>query len=149
MAKAVADECRLKLTNVGNTFGFQIAELSALAERYEDNPQLQERIDKGNTYFLTQSTDILTDFIEKEIPKIGNKTHAERYGNEFDLLKQEYELKTQILIGIINGFSLERYWAAKAKASMNEDSGNKRKTPKATKKTVRKTKTNKQKNKIT
>ena len=153
MAKAVADECRLKLTNVGNTFGFQIAELSALAERYEDNPQLQERIDKGNTYFLTQSTDILTDFIEKEIPKIGNKTNAERYGNEFDLLKQEYELKTQILIGIINGFSLERYWAAKAKASMNEDTGNKRKTAKtaskATKKTVRKTKTNKQKNKIT
>ena len=149
MAKAVADECRLKLTNVGNTFGFQIAELSALAERYEDNPQLQERIDKGNTYFLTQSTDILTDFIEKEIPKIGNKTHAERYGNEFDLLKQEYELKTQILIGTINGFSLELYWAAKAKASMNEDTGNKRKTPKATKKTVRKTKTNKQKNKIT
>ena len=153
MAKAVADECRLKLTNVGNTFGFQIAELSALAERYEDNPQLQERINKGNTYFLTQSTDILTDFIEKEIPKIGNKTNAERYGNEFDLLKQEYELKTQILIGIINGFSLERYWAAKAKASMNEDTGNKRKTAKtaskATKKTVRKTKTNKQKNKIT
>ena len=153
MAKTVADECRLKLTNVGNTFGFQIAELSALAERYEDNPQLQERIDKGNTYFLTQSTDILTDFLEKEIPKIGYKTHAERYGNEFDLLKQEYELKTQILIGIINGFSLERYWAAKAKASMNEDTGNKRKTAKtaskATKKTVRKTKTNKQKNKIT
>ena len=73
--------------------------------------------------------------------------------SDIDLLKQEYELKTQILIGIINGFSLERYWAAKAKASMNEDTGNKRKTAKtaskATKKTVRKTKTNKQKNKIT
>lgn len=120
-AKALADEVRLKLTNVGNTFGFQISNLSMLTDNYENNNQLQERIQKANAYFLTNTTELMSDFIENEIPAIGNKAHAERYENEFALLKQDYLLKTRILIETVKGFSLDKYWAAKAKASMTED----------------------------
>lgn len=143
MTKSVADETRLKLTNVGNTFGFQICDLANLADTYESNRQLQERIMKANAYFLTNTTEILTSFIETEIPKIGNKANAERYANEFDLLKEDYQLKTQLLIETVNGFSLEKYWAAKAKATMSETAGNRRKPkkePKPKTKRVRKKK---------
>lgn len=139
-AKTVADDCRVKLTNVGNSFGFQISDYMNLAQTYEDNPQLQERIQKANAYFLTNSAEILTDFIETETPEIGNKAHAERFSNEFELLKQDFELKTRILIDTVRGFSLEKYWAAKAKASMTEDTSYKRK-PKKDTKTNSKTKT--------
>lgn len=135
MAQDVANETRKKLTEVGNNFGFQIAEYMQLAETYEENPQLQERIKKGTAYFLTNSAEILTDFIECEIPEIGNKAHAERYQNEFDLLKQDFELKTAVLIKTVTGFSLEKYWAAKAKVAMTEDTTYK---PRAAKKTAAK-----------
>ena len=119
-AKETADQTRLKITNVGNTFGFQICELTQLADSYDDNPKLKERIHKANKYFLTQSTEILTEFIEADIPEIGNQTHAERYANEFEQLKQTFNLKTSVLIGTAKEFSFEKYWAAKAKASMTE-----------------------------
>lgn len=127
-AMLIADETRIKLTDVGNKFGFQISDLMNLADTYEDNAQLQERFKKGNAYFLTNTAEILTDFIEAEIPEIGNKTHAERYANEFELLKQDFLLKSTILIKTVRGFSLEKYWEAKAKASMTEETKYKPKT---------------------
>ena len=120
-AKYIANEARTKLTDVGNRFAFQICELMNLAESYEDNTQLQERFKKGNSYFVTQSTEILTDFMEEEFPVMKNKTHKERYSSEFELLKAEYELKTTLLIKTMSGFSLQKYWDAKARVSMTED----------------------------
>lgn len=125
LAKTTAEETRAKLTNVGNRFAFQICELMNLADSYEDNPQLQERFKKGNAYFVTNSTEILTDFMEQEIPVMKNKQHKERYLSEFETLKQEYEFKTGLLIKTISGFTLQKYWDAKAKASMTEETAEK------------------------
>jgi len=125
LAKNTAEETRTKLTNVGNRFAFQICELMNLADSYEDNPQLQERFKKGNAYFVTNSTEILTDFMEQEIPVMKNKQHKERYLSEFETLKQEYEFKTGLLIKTISGFTLQKYWDAKAKASMTEETAEK------------------------
>lgn len=125
LAKNTAEETRTKLTNVGNRFAFQICELMNLADSYEDNQQLQERFNKGNAYFVTNSTEILTDFMEQEIPVMKNKQHKERYLSEFETLKQEYEFKTGLLIKTISGFTLQKYWDAKAKASMTEETAEK------------------------
>lgn len=130
LAKTTAEETRTKLTNVGNRFAFQICELMNLADSYEDNPQLQERFKKGNAYFVTNSTEILTDFMEQEIPVMKNKQHKERYLSEFETLKQEYEFKTGLLIKTISGFTLQKYWDAKAKASMTEETAEKPKPAK-------------------
>jgi len=130
LAKNTAEETRTKLTNVGNRFAFQICELMNLADSYEDNPQLQERFKKGNAYFVTNSTEILTDFMEQEIPVMKNKQHKERYLSEFETLKQEYEFKTGLLIKTISGFTLQKYWDAKAKASMTEETAEKPKPAK-------------------
>ena len=132
-AKYIANETRTKLTDVGNRFAFQICDLMNLADSYEDNPQLQERFKKGNAYFVTKSTEILTDFMEEEFPVMKNKAHKERYTSEFELLKEEYELKTSLLIKTMSGFSLQKFWDAKARVSMTEDTAPKAKTGKKTK----------------
>lgn len=130
-AKTAATETRTKLTDVGNRFAFQICDLMNLADTYEDNPQLKERFKKGNNYFVTQSTEILTDFMEEEIPVMKNKQHKERYLSEFELLKQEYLYKTGLLIKTMTGFTLQKYWDMKAKSSMTEETAPKKKSTKS------------------
>lgn len=139
--KDIAEEVRKKLTEVGNTFGWQIIEYMQKTETYEDNKPLQERFKKANTYFITQTTELLTDLMDGELPKIGNKVYKERFENEFSMLKDDYELKTRILIRTINGFSLEKYWDAKAQAAMAEQEKTKTKTKTKKKRTTSKTAT--------
>ncbi|MCF0179745.1 MAG: AAA family ATPase [Bacteroidales bacterium] len=146
-AKYIANETRSKLTDVGNRFAFQICDLMNLADSYEDNPQLQERFKKGNAYFVTKSTEILTDFMEEEFPVMKNKAHKERYSSEFELLKEEYELKTSLLIKTMSGFSLQKFWDAKARVSMTEDTAPKAKTGRKTKSNGAKSKSKKKGNK--
>lgn len=117
----LANETRRKLTEVGKKFGLQINSLVTLADTYENNQQLQERFKKGNAYFVKTTTELLTDFIEGEIPVLKNKAHKERFETEFGLLKQDFQWKTTILIKTLNGFSFQKYWDAKAKVAMIEE----------------------------
>ncbi|MCR5362087.1 MAG: AAA family ATPase [Bacteroidales bacterium] len=119
MKQLVAD-CEQHLENVGQTFQAQIHRLIALAPTYEANEQLQERFRKGNQYFLVKTTELLDDFIGKGLPEIDNKRTKEQLEREFELLKQDYDIKTRLLVRTSRGFSLDTYWNAKAEATMQE-----------------------------
>lgn len=121
-AKRICVAVNEQLTLVGNTFQNQIRQLMPLAEDYDSNKVLQERVAKGNTYYLNHTADLLQDFIEAGVPEIDNKVHREQLEREFELLEIDYTLKMGLFTRFsTKGFSLNDYWDAKAIASMDPE----------------------------
>lgn len=118
--KNVVRDCEQHLESVGITFQTQIHRLIPLADSYEKNSQLQDRVAKGNEYFLLKTTEIMDDFIQNGLPEIDNQRTKEQLTREFELLKQDYDIKTRLLIRTSKGFSLDAYWNAKAEITMQE-----------------------------
>ena len=118
--KTVVQGCETHLEKVGITFQNQIHQLVGQFDTYEENKLLQERVKKGNNYFLIKTTELMDDFIQNGLPTIENKRTKEVLTREFELLKQDYQIKTRILIRTANGFSLDNYWNAKAEVTMQE-----------------------------
>ena len=121
-AKRICVAVNEQLTVVGLTFQNQIRQLMPLAEDYDSNKVLQERVAKGNTYYLNHTADLLQDFIEAGVPEIDNKVHREQLEREFELLEIDYTLKMGLFTRFsTKGFSLNDYWDAKAIASMDPE----------------------------
>ena len=118
--KTIVAQCEEQLETVGQNFKAQIHRLIALCPTYEENKQLHERVRKGNEYFLIKTTELIDDFIQAGLPKLENKHTAEILSREFELLKQDYDIKTRILIRTANEFTLDAYWNAKAEVTMQE-----------------------------
>ncbi len=133
-AKGIRDEVEKHLTNVGRTFQQQIRSLVPLADTFEENPQLQDRIRRGTLYYFDKTTDLLQDFIEDGLPEIDNKANKEQLEREFQLLADDYNLKVQLFTKFAShGFSLSNYWDAKAVASMTPEEKKEKERKKATK----------------
>lgn len=121
-AKTMAEAVMQHLTKVGGSFGNQIHQLMPLADDYQHNPQLQERVNKGVVYFLDKTAELMQEFIDQGCPPIGNQTFFEQMDKEFDALTVEYNTKMQCFTRFVkSGFSLDEYWNAKAVAQMTED----------------------------
>lgn len=118
--KSVVADCENHLERIGMTFQAQIHRLIRQASSFESNTELQERVAKGNEYFLIKTTEIMDDFIQKGLPEIDNQRTKEQLTREFELLKQDYNIKTRLLIRTSDGFSLDAYWNAKAEITMQE-----------------------------
>lgn len=122
---------------VGKNFQSVIHQMMPNTDNFDDNTPLQERLTKGFTWFLNRTTELLQDMIEEGLPEIDNKATKEQITKEFELLNNDYDLKTQIFTNCINGFRLDAYWDAKAVAAMNAD-GDKNAASKKKKTTGRK-----------
>ncbi len=108
------------LEKVGIIFQAQIHQLIGNAPSYDENTLLQERVHKGNNYFFTKLAGLLNNFIKQGLPEIENKRTKEQLEREFEILKQQYDLKIWLLISTRDGFTLDAYWDAKAQATMQE-----------------------------
>ena len=106
------DCVKSELLDVGNTFGKQIRKLHSTA-LYEANPQLQERLQKGATYF-TEHLKNLTDLLLKLPYKTDNKTINEQITEFTRLLKEEAFVKTGCLSICSKQFSVDEYYNTKA-----------------------------------
>lgn len=111
-----------ELLDVGSRFQVQIHQLIALTSDYRTNTMLAERFKKGITYFLTKTTELLSDVIEQGVPELDNKALKEQLEREFELLKSDYSMMLQFFVKFsTEGFSLEAYWDAKSVAIMGTD----------------------------
>lgn len=119
--KQMVSDCEQHLEQIGGRFQQQIHQLIQLAPSYDENTQLQDRYAKGNFYFLEKSAELLDDFIGKGLPEIGDKRVKEQLEREFEMLKNDYQLKVQILLRTAKGFTMERYWDAKAASVMQQE----------------------------
>ena len=118
--KEVEAQCEVELETVGMNFKAQIHRLIEQYPTYEENTALHERVRKGNDYFLVKTTELMDDIIQEGLPEIENKRTLEVLSREFELLKQDYNIKTRLLIRTAKGFSLDAYWNAKAEVTMQE-----------------------------
>jgi hypothetical protein len=109
------------LRDVGLRFRTQIEQLVPLAEDYEHNDALRERVNRAVFYYMRRTADLLGDFFTNGLPDIGNKQTEEQLTREFELLKADYDLKMALFLRCSTaGFSLRDYWETKAKATMQE-----------------------------
>jgi len=123
---------RLSPLQVGKSFQQVIHQQMPLTENFDDNEVLNARLNKGFAWFLNRTTELLQELLDEGLPEIDNKATKEQLEREFELLQNDYELKTQIFIHCLSGFTLDAYWNAKAIAAMNADPENKnakKKTP--------------------
>ena len=120
-AELCATQVDARLFSVGVRFQQQIRSLIQLSPSYEDNAVLHERVAKGMAYYCNETARILDEFFDLERPDTDNKHHAEVLTREYDLLHAAFAEKMGIFVACVNGFTLERYWDAKAKASMESD----------------------------
>lgn len=146
--KEICVKAEAALEDVGLKFQHQIGTLLTQAPTYEDNALLQERVRKGNAYFLVKTTELFDDMITAGLPVIDNQKTREQLEREFETFRTDYLVKTRILIRTAREFTLDAYWNAKAEATMQaaaSDDSSKTKTKTKTR-TKTKTKTSKKKN---
>lgn len=109
-----------EVVEVANTFSQQYTTLIGSEPNYATSPLLQERIQKGATYFwkklkeaaaLVSSTSLQTD----------NKEVKKRTADNFNTLVEVLQMKQRMLSFVIKqGFTLPTYLRAKAMAAIDE-----------------------------
>lgn len=103
---------KTELADVGKKFEIQIRQLHQEA-RYEDNPMLQERLQKGAAYFK-EHLESIADKLQKMPFKTDNKAVNEQITDILKQLKDDSFVKTGCLESCEKGFSVEEYHKTKS-----------------------------------
>lgn len=102
--------------------------LSRSGVNYIKDEQLCRRIHSASEYFLAKVQDILSPVMEASAVTINNKAVKKQYGNALDSLRLSYSIKTGTLKTTLeNGFDVKRYVESKAKSSIDDEAGRKKK----------------------
>ncbi len=120
-AAAMATQVDARLASVGIKFQTQIRQLMHNAESFNANTTLRDRIAKAIKYYSTATAEAIGEFLDMEVPEIDNRQHREQIQRQYELLHSDYDLKMQIFVACINGFTLDAYWNAKAQSAMTEE----------------------------
>ena len=95
---------------------------------YIKDEQLCRRIHSASEYFLAKVQDILSPVMEASAVTINNKAVKKQYGNALDSLRLSYSIKTGTLKTTLEyGFDVKRYVESKAKSSIDDEAGRKKK----------------------
>ena len=124
--QVAAEQTDTALLAVGIKFQAQIHDLIPLADSYNANQPLRQRIRAAMAYYCKETANVLGDFMTSELPEVDNARGREQIEREFQFLKNDFEQKMNVFIACISEFSLDAYWDAKAKASMTEDTAPKK-----------------------
>lgn len=103
---------KTELADVGKKFEIQIRQLHQEAP-YEDNPMLQERLQKGAVYFK-EHLESIADKLQKMPFKTDNKAVNEQITDILKQLKDDSFVKTGCLESCEKGFSVEEYHKTKS-----------------------------------
>ena len=102
--------------------------LSRSGVNYIKDEQLCRRIHSASEYFLAKVQDILSPVMEASAVTINNKAVKIQYGNALDSLRLSYSIKTGTLKTTLEyGFDVKRYVESKAKSSIDDEAGRKKK----------------------
>ena len=111
---------REELVNVADKFKLQVEKLSSLNENAENNPALQERLQKAAGYFLSK----LEEHVEKPLEKLtyesDNKAVLKKIGEMLTRLDKETVIKRGCLESVQKGFSIRHYLEARALAGIEK-----------------------------
>ncbi len=95
---------------------------------YAKDEQLKQRINSASKYFLDKVLDILSPVVKASGIIINNKAVKKQYGNALDALLLSYNIKIGTLRSTFeHGFDVRRYIESKAKSSIEDADGKKKK----------------------
>ncbi|HPY57415.1 MAG TPA: AAA family ATPase [Bacteroidales bacterium] len=97
--------CVNEITGVGLAFGNQISRISEACAEPEQEPQLQERVQKAGLYFSEKLQGIIGTVLAENLPEMDNKESRQSLENAFNRLEQEFDYKA----GLMREFSLRAF----------------------------------------
>lgn len=89
----------------------------------DNNPQLQERVKNGCTYFLQKLNELFEQPLEKGAFQTDNKAIRISISEVIDKLEKEMLIKKACLLQIQRGFNIQSYLETKSKASIEPSKG--------------------------
>ncbi|WP_280766792.1 AAA family ATPase [Parabacteroides sp. PFB2-10] len=114
------DQFRTDVTEVGLRFQQQLRRMITTQPNYQEDPSIQERIQKGAEYFLQQLEAYNHSFLKAADPDIDNKEARKQIKKAVAALAEELHLKRTTLLASRDGFSTAKYLSAKAKSQLEQ-----------------------------
>lgn len=109
-----------EVVEVAKTFSQQYTALIGSETNYATSPLLQERIQKGATYFLKKLKEVAA-LVSSTSLQTDNKEVKKRTADNFNTLVEVLQMKQRMLSFVIKqGFTLPTYLRAKAMAAIDE-----------------------------
>ena len=115
-----------ELCQVASRFEGQIRKLHDQAPSCEQNPELQERLMKGDAYFNEHLTDITNGLFDLPF-KTDNQTVNEQITEALKQLEEDITLKKSCLEACKDGFVIKEYQRTKAIGTIEKEKSGKKK----------------------
>jgi hypothetical protein len=130
--KTMQQQLNAELVGVADKFNKQMAQLLETECDIEKNVALQERIAKAAVWFADKTEALLALPLQKTAVVTDNKAVKKTVADAFNRLKEETTTKLACFRSAINGFSVNAYLSARAKAALDKPLVKAEKTPKTT-----------------
>jgi len=104
------------IVSVSEKFDNQINWIVRKENSVEDNPVLQERVQKGCVYFIEKTTSIIEKTLQNLSLEIDNKVVKKALNDALSRLKQDTDIKLTVLHACSTGFSVKKYLETRARA---------------------------------
>ena len=129
---------RDEILTVSEKFLAQLQQLLAKSENPEEDPFLQERIQKAAVYFRDKTQSIMQELLDTSVIETDNKEIQKKIHNVLEWWQTELRIKQSTLKACTNGFNVPSYLNAKSKAAIEENDPHPKKKEKKAKDTPQK-----------
>lgn len=127
--------CLNEITSVGLSFGTQIRRMSEACAELEQEPQLQERVQKAGLYFSEKLQQIIGTVLAANVPELDNKESRQLLENAFNRLEQEFDYKAGLMREFSSrAFTVDIYLSLRAQLLLKSEERKKKSGSKKEKK---------------
>jgi len=124
---AISNSMKHEVVIVSEKFGRQLKTMLATEPDAEKNQPLQERIKKAAVYFGEKVKKLILEKVDETVVETDNKAVRKSLNDILKKLEQDARFKTACLQACENGFVVQDYISAKAKAAIEEPAPKKKK----------------------
>ncbi len=110
--------CREHLSQVGVRFRNQLQRMAEESVACESDAAIRERVVKGVVYFREKIAEILSPLAESEDPEIDNKEVRKTIEKALQSFRRDVTVKMQLLEVCADGFDMQVYLSARARATV-------------------------------
>jgi hypothetical protein len=110
------------LLDVSEKFKSQLNQIILQSTNIEENNIVQERVIKACEYFIKNTDELLTQYLESIEIETDNKAIKKTITDAFNRLTEEVEIKKRCLSSNQSGFNIKSYLETRAKSAITEKS---------------------------
>lgn len=117
---SIANSVKNDILIIAEKFDNQVNQYLSQNSNIEENPQLQERIKKGCTYFGEKTGKLIVKELSYLSVETDNKVIRKQLEEAISKLQKDMSIKIAGLKSCLDGFAIKKYLEARAWASMEE-----------------------------